>query len=169
MTPPDSLVQTLCHTPLGRVHLAASEQGLAGLWFEDQKHRPAQLSGPKAWPQADGHHLLQEAKAQLLSYLSGQRRRFDVPLDLSAGTAFEQSVWQALRLIDYGQSRSYGEIARDIGRPQSARATGAAVSRNPLSIVVPCHRVLGQGGQLTGYAGGLHRKAALLQLEGWKA
>lgn len=161
-----SLVQTSCTTPLGRVHLAASETGLAGLWFEDQRHRPAQLSGPQAWPRAEGHSLLQDAMAQLHSYLAGERRQFDLPLDLSAGTAFEQSVWQALRSIAYGQTRSYGEIARELGHAQAARAIGSAVGRNPLSIVVPCHRVLGQGGQLTGYAGGLERKAALLQLEG---
>ncbi len=163
------IVQTRCHTPLGVLHLAASEQGLAGVWFEDQRHLPAQISGPNAWPHAPGHALLEQAAAQLQAYFEGQSVTFDLPLDLGAGTAFQQAVWQALRDIGRGQVLSYGELGRRIGRPSAVRAVGAAVGRNPLSIVVPCHRVLGQGGQLTGYAGGLERKRALLHIEGHAA
>ncbi len=157
------LVRTDCQTPLGRVHLAASAQGLAGLWFEDQKHLPAGLA---TWPRDEAHPLLREAGAQLQAYFAGRLQRFELPLDLSAGTAFQQSVWQQLALIGHGQRSSYGELGRRLGRPQAARAIGAAVGRNPLSIVLPCHRVLGGDGQLTGYAGGLARKRALLALEG---
>ena len=158
-------VQSQCSTPLGPVRLLASAQGLAGLWFDGQKHRPRELDGP-LWPQHDDHPLLKDARQQLSEYFAGQRRRFDLPLDLSAGTAFEQNVWRALLDIAHGQHQSYGELAGRIGRPSAARAVGAAVGRNRLSIIVPCHRVLGRDGRLTGYAGGLDRKRALLQREG---
>jgi methylated-DNA-[protein]-cysteine S-methyltransferase len=102
----------------------------------------------------------------VLAYLSGQTLQWEGPIDLSAGTPFQQSVWQALLRIHSGQSQSYGDLARLLARPQAVRAVGAAVGRNPVSIIVPCHRVLGAGGQLTGYAGGLWRKEALLRLEG---
>jgi O-6-methylguanine DNA methyltransferase len=98
--------------------------------------------------------VLREAVAQLRAYFAGERTRFDLPLDLQGGTGFQQSVWQALLAIPPGGTTSYGELGRRLGRPQAARAVGAAVGRNPLSIVVPCHRVLGTGGSLTGYAGG---------------
>jgi methylated-DNA-[protein]-cysteine S-methyltransferase len=160
-----SPVQCLCPTPLGQVRLLASAQGLAGLWFEGQKHRPHELDTP-AWPRMDEHPMLLKASQQIDEYFAGRRTRFELPLDLSAGTLFEQSVWRALLAITYGEHRSYSEIAQQIGRPNAARAVGAAIGRNRLSIIVPCHRVLGKGGQLTGYAGGLDRKRALLQLEG---
>ena len=102
----------------------------------------------------------------MLAYLGGKALKWEGPLDLTAGTPFQQSVWQALLQIPTGQSQTYGELARQLARPQAVRAVGAAVGRNPVSIIVPCHRVLGAGGQLTGYAGGLWRKQALLQLEG---
>ena len=158
-------VQSQCSTPLGPVRLLASAQGLAGLWFEGQKHRPSELDGP-LWPHQDDHPLLKDARQQLNEYFAGQRRRFDLSLDLSAGTAFEQNVWRALLDIEHGQHQSYGELAGHIGRPSAARAVGAAVGRNRLSLIVPCHRVLGRDGRLTGYAGGLDRKRALLRLEG---
>ncbi|MEI7785098.1 MAG: methylated-DNA--[protein]-cysteine S-methyltransferase [Betaproteobacteria bacterium] len=161
----ESHVQSLYTTPLGPVRLLAGPRGLAGLWFEDQKHRPSELDGP-SWPRQDDHALLAEACRQLSEYFSGRRQRFDLPLDLSAGTAFEQGVWHALLDIAHGQHRSYSEIGERIGRPSAARAVGAAVGRNRLSIIVPCHRVLGRDGRLTGYAGGLDRKRDLLQLEG---
>ena len=162
---PDLHKQSLCPTPLGPVRLLASSKGLAGLWFEDQKYRPHELDGPD-WPHQDDHALLQEARQQIGQYFEGQRSSFDLPLDLSAGSAFEQSVWHALLTITHGTHRSYGQIAQDIARPRAARAVGAAIGRNRLSIIVPCHRVLGRDGQLTGYAGGLQRKRALLELEG---
>jgi methylated-DNA-[protein]-cysteine S-methyltransferase len=162
--PPVAWFQRLCPTPLGSVRLLASHTGLAGLWFEDQKHRPQALDG--AWPHDAGHGLLDLAQAQLAQYFDGQRRRFDLPLDFSAGTPFQQMVWHALLDIDAGRTCSYTELAQRIGRPRSARAVGAAVGRNRLSVIVPCHRVVGQDGRLTGYAGGLERKRALLALEG---
>ena len=159
-------VQTCTSTPLGTVRLAASPAGLCGLWFDGQRHLPHQLDGPGAWPQAPGQPILQAAIAQLQQYLCGDRTRFDLPLDMEGGTAFQQAVWQALLSIAPGQTTSYGALARHIGRPTAVRAVGAAVGRNPLSVVVPCHRVLGQDGSLTGYAGGLQRKTDLLRCEG---
>jgi methylated-DNA-[protein]-cysteine S-methyltransferase len=144
--------------------LLAGPDGLAGLWFEDQKHRPQALDG--LWPPDAGHALLDLAQAQLAQYFSGQRRRFELPLDLTAGTPFQQAVWRALLSIDAGNTCSYADLAQRMGRPNSARAVGAAVGRNRLSVIVPCHRVVGKDGQLTGYAGGLPRKRALLALEG---
>lgn len=160
-------VQRRVPTPLGDVRLAASPAGLCGLWFEGQRHQPIDvLDGAAAWPTDDHHPLLKDAAAQLQHYLAGQRTRFDLPLDLSGGTPFQQEVWQALLQIDSGVTSSYGAIGRQLGRPLAVRAVGAAVGRNPVSVVVPCHRVVGSGGALTGYAGGLARKVALLRLEG---
>jgi methylated-DNA-[protein]-cysteine S-methyltransferase len=165
MTHAPDLVQSTSPTPLGRLRLAAGARGLAGVWFEDQKHLPAPLDGPQAWPQDPTHPLLQEAGRQLQAYFAGRLRQFELPLDPDAGTAFQQAVWAQLRRIGHGQRCTYGALSLQLGRPQAARAVGAAVGRNPWSIVVPCHRVVGQGGQLTGYAGGLRRKSALLHLE----
>jgi len=152
-------------SPLGNMTLAASELGLCGVWFDGQRHgpSPAQMEG---WTLAPGHPLLLQAAEQLQTYFAGQRQSFDLPLDLSHGTAFQQSVWQALRQVSCGQHQSYGDLARQLNKPKAMRAVGAAVGRNPISIIVPCHRILGAGGQLTGYAGGLWRKEALLRLEG---
>ena len=160
-------VQARADTPLGPVRLAASPTGLSGVWFEGQRHEPtAQLHGPSAWALGPGHHpVLKEAEHQLQQYLAGERQHFDLPLDLSGGTAFQQSVWRALLQIGRGQTTSYGALGRQLGNPSAVRAVGAAVGRNPLSVVVPCHRVLGADGSLTGYAGGLDRKRALLTLE----
>jgi len=161
-----SIVQTRWHSPLGVIILAATEKGLAGLWFDGQKHLPPELTGPTIWPSNPGHPVLQQVISQLTEYFSGQRSNFDVPLDLSYGTAFQQSVWQTLLKIPQGGTASYGEVSQRIGKPAAVRAVGAAVGRNPVSIIVPCHRVMGAGGALTGYAGGLARKSALLKLEG---
>lgn len=153
-------------TPLGPLILARTVQGLCGAWFEQgQKDGPAAGRYPRA--QDDAHDpLLQRVCALLQAYFAGQPQRLDVPLDLSAGTDFQQAVWRELLTLGHGQLGSYGAIARAIGRPRAVRAVGAAVGRNPVSILVPCHRVLGSTGQLTGYAGGLWRKQTLLQLEG---
>lgn len=159
------LVQTRCSSPLGPLRLAASGQGLAGVWFEDQRHRPDRLDGPLAWPQDPGHPVMREAAAQLAAYFDGRLQRFDLPLDWSGGTPFQQAVWRQLQGLGHGQRCAYGELARRLGQPRAVRALGAAVGRNPLSIVVPCHRVVGHDGGLTGYAGGLARKRALLDLE----
>lgn len=168
----NDLVCTRVATPLGDVILAASAHGLAGLWFHDQRHLPGQLDGSTAtglWRRDDAHPVLQQAARQLAEYFAGQRQVFDVPLDLSAGTSFQRSIWEALLAVESGDSVSYAQLAQRIGHPQAVRATGAAVGRNPLSIFVPCHRALGKNGALTGYAGGLARKTALLQLEGHHA
>jgi methylated-DNA-[protein]-cysteine S-methyltransferase len=149
-------------TPLGPMLLAASSTGLAGAWFLDQRHFPDTTN----WLPTPDHPLLQAAASQLHRHFNGSQRRFDIPLDLSTGTDFQQRVWHALINIRAGQTTSYGQLAAQLGLPSASRAVGAAVGRNPISIVVPCHRVLGSKGQLTGYAGGLTRKSALLQLEG---
>ena len=161
-----SIVQTTFQSPLGSITIAATNTGLAGLWFEDQKHLPPALTGAPIWPTDPSHPVLKQVSQQLSEYFAGQRVRFDVSIDLAAGTAFQQSVWQALLAIAPGETASYSDISRRIGKPAAVRAVGAAVGRNPVSIIVPCHRVLGANGALTGYAGGLARKTALLQLEG---
>ena len=155
-------VKTTFDSPLGPMLLAATAQGLTGVWFTDQRHGP-DASG---WPTSPQHPLLQQAQQALLRYFAGEAVGFDLPLDLSGGTAFQQSVWRALLQIPRSAHASYGQISTQIGNPKAVRAVGAAVGRNPLSIIVPCHRVLGADGSLTGYAGGLERKVALLRLEG---
>lgn len=157
------LVQGHCETPLGQVTLAASQAGLAGVWFAGQKHFPATS---QEWPEDSKHPVLQEAAKQLSAYFAGQRAHFDLPLDLRGGSDFQQSVWQALLQIPPGATCSYAALSSAIGRPSAMRAVGGAIGRNPLSVVVPCHRVVGSAGSLTGYAGGLDRKTALLRLEG---
>ena len=161
-----SLVQTRFESPLGSLIAAATDKGLAGLWFDGQRHLPSELTGAAVWPTDDDHPVLKHAAQQLEEYFNGMRNTFDLPLDLSHGTAFQQSVWQALLAIAPGSTASYGEISARIGNPAAVRAVGAAVGRNPVSIIVPCHRVMGADGSLTGYAGGLDRKTALLTLEG---
>lgn len=158
-----NIVQTRYDSPLGPMMLAATDHGLAGVWFDDQRHLP---EGARDWPAQADHPLLRQAIAQLDDYFAGRRQDFGLPLDLRGGTAFQQLVWRALLAIPGGQTLSYGALAQRIGKPAAVRAVGAAVGRNPASVVVPCHRVLGQGGALTGYAGGLARKTALLRLEG---
>ena len=165
----NDLVCTRFSTPLGDMYAAASDQGLVGLWFHDQKHLPAQLAPDlphPLWRMEDDHLVLTKARDQVREFLASKRRDFDLPLDISAGTPFQRSVWQALLHIPVGKTTTYGALARQLGKTQAMRAVGAAVGRNPLSLAVPCHRVLGQDGSLTGYAGGLTRKTALLTLEG---
>ena len=164
-----SIVQTRISSPLGDMVLAATHLGLAGAWFTDQRHRPEALDFKNVahpWPTQDAHPTLVAAARQLAEFFSGQRKTFDLPLDINGGTLFQQSVWRALLKIPHGKTTSYGSISRQIDNPTAVRAVGSAVGRNPLSLIVPCHRVLGGDGSLTGYAGGLHRKTALLTLEG---
>lgn len=149
-------------SPLGTMLLAATDRGLAGLWFLGQRHGPTAAPGLEV---AD-HPVLQETVRQLSAYFAGERGAFALPIDFAWGTPFQRSVWQALLAIPAGETTSYAALGRRVGRPSAARAIGAAVGRNPVSIVVPCHRVLGTAGALTGYAGGIERKAALLRLEG---
>jgi len=161
-------VRTACtaqkrwRSPLGIMLLARTERGLAGAWFEGQRHHPPALDAPEA---NAGDALLDGAIRQLERYFAGDRQAFDVPLDLH-GSPFQRAVWGALLDIASGRTKSYGDIASAIGRPAAVRAVGAAVGRNPVSILVPCHRVIGSDGSLTGYAGGLERKLSLLRLEG---
>ena len=156
-----STLQARYLSPLGPMIVAATGSGLAGVWFEGQRHLPDH----SGWPHAPGHPVLATAVQQLSDYFAGRRTRFDLPLDLQGGTAFQQSVWQALLAIPSGTTTSYGDLSQRVGRPTAVRAVAAAIGRNPVSIVVPCHRVLGRDGSLTGYAGGLERKSALLDLE----
>ena len=165
-----STVQTTFHSPLGLMTLAATDAGLAGLWFAGQRHLPPELSGllqtDPLWRTDAGHPVLQETSQQLTDYFAGRRHRFELPLDLAGGTDFQQAVWRALLDIGHGKTASYSHIGSRIGKPAAVRAVGAAIGRNPVSIIVPCHRVIGSSGSLTGYAGGLDRKTALLKLEG---
>ena len=159
---PHSTVQSSFESPLGRVILAATDTALVGMFFHDQAHLPALTD----WPVGEQHPVLQQAQVELTEYFSGERHRFDIPLDLSSGTPFQQAVWMALLAIPCGSTISYGDISTQMGKPAAVRAVGGAVGRNPVSIIVPCHRVVGANGALTGYAGGLPRKIALLQREG---
>lgn len=140
-------------SPLGTLRILASEHGIREIAFVDSAETPAAPSP-----------LTETCREQLSAYLKGELCDFDVPLD-PQGTPFQQRVWQALARIPFGETRSYAEIARDIDNLKAVRAVGAANGRNPLPIVVPCHRVIGRDGTLTGYAGGLERKAWLLELE----
>jgi methylated-DNA-[protein]-cysteine S-methyltransferase len=148
-------------TPLGPLTLLATARGLAAALFDAQAHHPGVVDAPV---QA-GHPHLRQAADEFDAYFTQGRRHFDVPLD-PQGTGFQQQVWQRLLAIPAGALSTYGEIARQLGRPDAARAVGAAVGRNPIAIIVPCHRVVGADGSLTGYAAGLPRKQALLVLEG---
>jgi methylated-DNA-[protein]-cysteine S-methyltransferase len=147
-------------TPLGEMLLVASAAGLAGAWYDGQRHHPGRLELPidPAHP-----HLLAAAAALRRHAQTGDAGV--LPPLAPTGTAWQREVWALLCAIPPGGVLRYGEIAARLGRPRAARAVGAAVGRNPLSVLVPCHRVLGAGGALTGYAGGLERKAALLRLE----
>ena len=138
-------------SPVGPLTLGECDGALTGIWFRDE---------------AAGDHtpLLDEAAKQLADYFGGRRRDFDLPL-APAGTPFQREVWSALRAIPYGQTRSYKDIAAAVGRPAACRAVGMANNRNPLPIVVPCHRVVGASGALTGYAAGVEVKRQLLDLE----
>jgi len=164
-TPPSpaKIVLVRCHyeSPLGTMTLAASHVGLAGVWFNGQKHMP----DTSQWPLRNDHPVLQRALRELTQYFAGQRRQFDLPLDLGGGTVFQQQVWRGLLTINAGEILSYGGLSQRLGQSAAVRAVGSAVGRNPISIIVPCHRVVGADGSLTGYAGGLARKQALLELE----
>ncbi len=146
-------------TPIGPLLLVAGEEGLAGIYPEGHRRGPIPTEG---WVNDERRFDL--ARRQLEEYFSGSRRSFDLPLR-PKGSPFQLEVWAGLREIPYGETSSYGELARRIGRPGSARAVGSANARNPLSIVVPCHRVIGADGGLTGYAGGIDTKTWLLEHE----
>jgi methylated-DNA-[protein]-cysteine S-methyltransferase len=148
-------------TPVGELKLVANERGLiAVLWENDD---PARVKLPAA-EESPEHPILQQAERQLREYFKGERKTFTIPLEMF-GTEFQKKVWRALLTIPFGETRSYGELARQIKKPSASRAVGAANGRNPVSILVPCHRVIGAGGKLTGFAGGLEAKAKLLSIE----
>jgi methylated-DNA-[protein]-cysteine S-methyltransferase len=160
MTPQSLVAQARFDSPLGPLVVAATARGLAGLWFDGQAHHPGRLEAPMQ-PE---HPFIRQARRELDAYWQGARAAFGVPLD-AQGTPFQQAVWRALRDIPAGSTQTYGMVAARAGAPRALRAVGAAIGRNPLSVIVPCHRVIGRDGSLTGYAGGLQRKQALLQLE----
>ena len=147
--------------PQGRMLLAADDRGLASVSFLGQKYAPRVAAD---WRRDAAHPLLRQAKRELAEYFSGKRQRFSVKL-APRGTPFQRSVWKAISGVGFGRTIAYAELARRAGRPGSARAAGAATGRNPLGVIVPCHRIVGSNGSLTGYAGGLSKKRALLALE----
>lgn len=152
-------MHTTFETPLGPMVLTSSDGNtLSGAYFVAQKHFPSDIGDVANCP------IFRLSAAQLAAYFAGELTQFSLPL-APQGTPFQHAVWQQIAAIGFGRARSYGELAKSLGRPESARAVGAATGRNPLSIIVPCHRVMGASGALTGYAGGLDRKRALLALE----
>ncbi|BBL21653.1 methylated-DNA--[protein]-cysteine S-methyltransferase [Acinetobacter radioresistens] len=148
-------------SPVGRLRLIANEKALVAVLWENEQPKRIQLAELVVEPE---HPVLLQVRQQLEEYFEGNRQRFDIPLDF-AGTEFQKLVWTELLKIPYGQTRSYGQIAQAIGRPKAMRAVGAANGRNPISIIAPCHRVIGASGALTGFAGGLDNKTILLNLE----
>lgn len=155
------LFYTIVVSPLGPLLLTGDGEALTGLYMADHLHGPAIAP---TWLEAEGVAPFAATREQLASYFAGALRDFDLPLN-PAGTPFQQSVWHALRGIPFGQTSTYGAIARQVDTPNASRAVGLANGRNPLSIIVPCHRVVGAFGALTGYGGGLARKAWLLAHE----
>ncbi len=155
------LYYTWMDSLLGALLLMSDGRSLTGLYLDGQKYFPSQT---EEWQEADDIEVLTQTKTQLSEYFAHQRQVFDLPVD-PQGTEFQKRVWQGLQTIPYGQTISYAELAHQLGSPDASRAVGAANGRNPISIVVPCHRVIAANGKLTGYAGGLDRKQRLLNHE----
>jgi methylated-DNA-[protein]-cysteine S-methyltransferase len=156
-----TLAYKFIDSPVGKLKLVASDKGLvAVLWQNDEPLR-VRLGEQAA---QEGHPVLTQTARQLQEYFAGKRTSFSVAIDLR-GTPFQKEVWDALLAIPFGETRTYGELARRLGNPNASRAVGAATGKNPISIIVPCHRVIGSTGKLTGFAGGLETKAGLLALE----
>jgi methylated-DNA-[protein]-cysteine S-methyltransferase len=155
-------------SPVGELLLTASDAALTGVYFSTSRRGPPPAHHAD-WIEADGQGpasaLLARARQQLTEYFDGTRTSFDLPLE-ALGSAFEHRVWNALRTIPYGTTTSYGDLARRLGDPKGSRAIGAANGKNPIPIIVPCHRVVGANGDLTGFGGGLERKRWLLEHEG---
>jgi methylated-DNA-[protein]-cysteine S-methyltransferase len=156
-----SLAYKTIESPVGQLKLIASDKGLVAILWEKDKPNRVRLSELKENPQ---HPVLLKTERQLNEYFAGKRKEFSITLDVR-GTSFQNDVWNALLAIPFGETRTYGQLAKQLGRPQASRAVGAANGRNPVSIIVPCHRVIGSTGKLTGFAGGLDTKAHLLGLE----
>ncbi|WP_103535197.1 methylated-DNA--[protein]-cysteine S-methyltransferase [Streptomyces sp. SM11] len=150
---------TVVDSPYGPLTLVATDGVLSALYMTDQRHRPPQETFGVPDPEPFG-----EVVQELTEYFAGDRTTFDLPLDLH-GTPFQRSVWAELLKIPYGETRSYGELAEELGKPGASRAVGLANGKNPVGIIVPCHRVIGASGSLTGYGGGLDRKQRLLAFE----
>jgi len=159
---PEQLYFTEMDSPTGLLTLVANDDALLAVCWDLGEGLPRHLRGAD---RLDSHPVLVNAASQLREYFDGNRQQFDLPLD-PHGTDFQKKVWLCLRQIPFGQTRSYGDIARQIGMPSASRAVGAANGRNPIPIIVPCHRVIGANGTLTGFGGGLENKALLLSLEG---
>jgi AraC family transcriptional regulator, regulatory protein of adaptative response / methylated-DNA-[protein]-cysteine methyltransferase len=157
-------------TPIGPMVTGATDRGICLLEYTDRRRLEAQLGRVRKWcgdaaiPGENAH--IREMRAQLAAYFAGELREFTAPLDVN-GTPFQERVWAALRTIPYGETWSYGDLARKLGAPTATRAVAHANGDNPIAIVIPCHRVIGSDGELTGYGGGLWRKRALLEREGW--
>jgi methylated-DNA-[protein]-cysteine S-methyltransferase len=151
-------------SPIGKLKLVASNKGLAAILWENDNPRRVRLKDLVENPE---HSILVQTEKELAEYFTGRRNKFSVPLDMH-GTKFQKNVWDALVKIPFGETRTYGQLAKELGNPKAMRAVGAANGRNPAAIVVPCHRVIGADGKLTGFAGGLEAKAHLLNLESSK-
>lgn len=153
----------LIDSPLGKIRASADDTGLTGLWFEGQKYYP---SNAQNWTEAPREKIFVSLRAWLKDYFAGKKPSLTFTL-APKGTDFQKAVWKRLLTIPHGGTSSYGRLAAELGKPAAAaRAVGGAVGHNPISIIIPCHRVLGSTGGLTGYAGGLDKKRALLKLEG---
>ncbi len=158
---PKAYVYKFMKSPVGTLKLVASDRGLAAILWEDDSPKRVRLN---LEGEDRDHPILVETERQLTEYFAGRRQTFTVMLDFN-GTGFQKSVWQALLQIPCGQTRNYGDIAKSLGNPKAVRAVGAANGKNPISIIAPCHRVIGSTGRLTGFAGGLEVKARLLAFE----
>jgi methylated-DNA-[protein]-cysteine S-methyltransferase len=156
-----SLAYKTIQSPVGKLKLVASDKGLVAILWENDSPRRVRLSELVADEQ---HPVLVKTERQLREYFDRKRKSFSITLDMQ-GTSFQKNVWDALLAIPFGETRSYGQLAKQLGNPRATRAVGAANGRNPVSIIVPCHRVIGSSGKLTGFAGGLMTKAHLLHLE----
>lgn len=155
------LVYMYMDSPVGALKLVAHDHALVAVMWDNEDHKRVRLA---ELVENQQHPMLHQVKQQLKEYFAGQRQQFDLPLDFQ-GTAFQQQVWQALLQIPYGETRSYKQIAFQLGNEKAVRAVGAANGKNPISIIAPCHRVIGSGGALVGFAGGLDKKQILLSLE----
>lgn len=156
-----SLASSVVDSPLGELKLIASDKGLVAVLWENDDSERVRLDDRL---EEKKHPILVKAARQLGEYFAGKRKSFTVPLDLR-GTQFQRDVWEALLAIPFGETRSYGDLARGLGNARAARAVGAASGRNPISIMVPCHRLISSTGKLTGFAGGLAAKSRLIKLE----
>jgi methylated-DNA-[protein]-cysteine S-methyltransferase len=156
-----ALVRKTMPSPVGVLTLVASDHGLIAVLWQDDNPRRVPLEETH---EDNDHPVLRSAERQLDEYFAGRRTSFDLPLDMR-GTEFQKQVWKALTIIPYGETRTYLDLATGLGNPAATRAVGAANGRNPISIIVPCHRVIGSNGKLTGFAGGLEAKSYLLELE----